>query len=93
MPQLGRLVSDLGPDKVLLDRPDRVLYRYDAIAEGEVPLAVVLPQTTEDVARVVRWAREQGVPLFPRGAASGLSGGAVPTEPGVVVAFTRMRRR
>ncbi|WP_287369950.1 FAD-linked oxidase C-terminal domain-containing protein [Oceanithermus sp.] len=92
MPQLGRLVSDLGPDKVLLDRPDRVLYRYDAIAEGEVPLAVVLPQTTEDVARVVRWAREQGVPLFPRGAASGLSGGAVPTEPGVVVVFTRMRR-
>ncbi len=91
MPQLGRLVSDLGPDKVLLDRPDRVLYRYDAIAEGEVPLAVALPERTEDVAALVRWSRASGVPLVPRGAASGLSGGSVPVTESVVVAFTRMR--
>lgn len=91
MAELERLVSDLGPDRVLLDLADRVLYRYDAIAEGEVPLAVVLPRSADEVARAVRWAGEEGVPIFARGAASGLSGGAVPTEAGVVLAFTRMR--
>ncbi len=91
MPHLRQLARELGAHKVLLDLPDRVLYRYDAIAEGEVPLAVVLPESTEDVVRVVRWSREHGVPLVPRGAASGLSGGAVPVSQGVVVSFTRMR--
>ncbi len=91
MPDVAALARELGSRKVLLDRADRLLYRYDAIAEGEVPLAVVLPETTEDVVRLVRWAAQAGVPLVPRGAASGLSGGAVPLVEAVVVAFTRMR--
>ncbi|KGQ20890.1 FAD-binding oxidoreductase [Thermus filiformis] len=86
------LVRLLGERKVLLGRAAREAYRYDAILFGHPPLAVVLPESTEDVVRLVRFAREAGIPLVPRGAGSGLSGGAVPLEGAIVVAFTRMTR-
>lgn len=92
MPNLRSLVAELGEAKVKLDLADRVLHRYDAITEGKIPLAVVYPETTLEVARVVRFAREAGLPLFVRGGASGLSGGAVPTEEGIVLATNRMTR-
>ncbi len=92
MPNLRALRRELGEGKVKLDLADRVLHRYDAIAQGAVPLAVVYPETTDEVARVVRFAREEGLPLFPRGGASGLSGGAVPTAEGIVLATNRMTR-
>jgi len=86
----SRLTDRIGAHKVLLDLPDRVLYRYDAITEGAVPLAVVLPETSADVVETVRFAGSVGLPVFPRGAASGLSGGSVPSREGIVVSFTRM---
>ena len=55
-------------------------------------MAVVLPESREEVAALVRLARRHGVVLVPRGAGSGLSGGAVPEEGSIVVAFTRMTR-
>ena len=92
MPSLRALAAELGEAKVKLDLADRVLHRYDAITEGVIPLAVVYPETTEEVVQVVRFAREAGLPLFVRGGASGLSGGAVPTEEGIVLATNRMTR-
>lgn len=85
------LVRLLGERKVLLGQAAQV-YRYDAILFGKPPLAVVLPESTEDVVKLVRFAREAQIPLVPRGAGSGLSGGSVPLEEAIVVAFTRMRR-
>ncbi len=54
------------------------------------PDAVVLPRSTDDVARVVRWCCEHDVPLVPRGGGTGFAGGAVPVHGGVVVALDRM---
>lgn len=54
------------------------------------PLAVVRPRTTAQVQAVARWATRHHVPLTPRGSGTGLSGGAVPLDDGVVVAFDRM---
>ena len=85
------LVRLLGERKVLLGQAAQV-YRYDAILFGKPPLAVVLPESTEEVVKLVRFAREAQIPLVPRGAGSGLSGGSVPLEEAIVVAFTRMRR-
>ncbi|MGM9321212.1 FAD-binding oxidoreductase [Deinococcus aquaticus] len=82
----------LGPRKVLSNLSERLNYRYDAIQFGATPLVVVLPESTEDVVTAVRAARAAGVPIVGRGAASGLSGGAAPTEPGLVISFTRMTR-
>ena len=54
--------------------------------------AVVFPESVEDVRVLVRWAYRYGVPLYPQGSGTSLSGSAVPREPGVVVSFERMRR-
>ncbi|HEU5288829.1 MAG TPA: FAD-linked oxidase C-terminal domain-containing protein, partial [Candidatus Limnocylindria bacterium] len=56
------------------------------------PDAVVLPNDTADVAALARFCHEHSVPIVPRGAGTGLSGGAIPVEGGVVVSFARMAR-
>ena len=55
------------------------------------PFAVVRPQSTEEVARLVRWATRHAIPVTPRGSGTGLSGGAVPVNGGLVVCFDQMR--
>lgn len=57
-----------------------------------VPLAVVTPTTTEQVSHVLRLCTEHRVPVTARGSGSGLSGGALPLEGGIVVSFERMHR-
>src|SRR5207237_1052698 len=56
------------------------------------PGAVVLPESTADVSALARFCHEHAVPIVPRGAGTGLSGGAIPVEGGVVVSFARMAR-
>lgn len=84
------LAQAIGSHKVLTDLPQRKLYRYDGIAVGQTPAVVVLPENTQDVVEVVRYAQATGLPIVPRGAASGLSGGAVPLQESIVLSFTRM---
>jgi len=59
---------------------------------GETPLAVVLPRSRDEVCRVVKACRDAGVPFLPRGAGTGLSGGALAREGGVVIGCSRMNR-
>ena len=54
--------------------------------------AVVLPATTEEVAAVMRWCYEHDVPLTARGGGTGLAGGAIPVEGGVVIGFERLNK-
>ena len=93
---LDRLVDALGKDKVKTSIVERKLYSYDATPipiERAVPSAVIFPESREDVVRLVEVCYEEDIPIFPRGAGSGLTGGAVPTsERGVVVSFERMNR-
>src|SRR4051812_36295177 len=68
-------------------------YESDGLLQYRaLPRAVVLPDTAERVQRVVRLCHEQGVPWVARGAGSGLSGGALPVEEGVLIVLARMRR-
>ena len=81
-----------GRDAVL-DRPeDLMLYEYDAGVRKCTPAAVVFPQTTEHVSQILRLASSAGFPVVARGAGTGLSGGAISPEGGVVLAFARMNR-
>src|SRR5260221_949167 len=83
------------PDLRLLDDSvDREGYRNDETAylHAGLPLAVALPETTAEVAGLVRLAAEHRVPVVPRGAGSGLSGGAAGIEGGLTIALTRMNR-
>ena len=56
------------------------------------PLAVVLPRTTQQVADIAAWCHANGVPIVPRGAGTGLSGGALPVTDGIVVSLARFNR-
>ncbi|NKE46007.1 FAD-binding protein [Roseomonas frigidaquae] len=68
-------------------------YETDGLsAYRQMPLAVVLPSTTDQVAAVMRYCHEQGIRVVPRGAGTSLSGGALPLEDAVVIGLMRMNR-
>jgi glycolate oxidase subunit GlcD len=77
-----------------LSRPeDLLVYEADGLTvHGALPSAVVLPGDKTEVARVIRACRTHGVPFVPRGAGTGLSGGAIALEAGVVIECSRMNR-
>jgi len=89
---LSQLESILGPDHVRTDEQTRTTYGTDALKRGAPADVVVFPGNTEDVAAVVRVCAAHRVPIVPRGAGSGYTGGSVPIHGGVVVALDRMNR-
>ena len=83
------------PDlRLLTDAIDRESYRSDETAylHAGLPRAVALPTTAEQVAELVRICAEQRVPIVPRGAGSGLSGGSAGIDGALTIAFTQMNR-
>src|SRR5690242_11361712 len=87
-----RCADLLGP-RGYLDRPeDLTLYEYDGGVDKHRPDLVVFPRTTKDVSALVKIAREFGVPFVGRGAGTGLSGGAIPRQGGITIAFARMNK-
>ncbi len=91
-PILHELKHQLGPEGVLYQPEDLLLYEYDGSVERGRPDFVVFPRRTEDVVAIVGAARRHGVPLVGRGAGTGLSGGAIARRGGIVVSFARMNR-
>ena len=75
-----------------LDEPSRTVYGADALKRGRRPEAVVLPANTKEVAAIVRLCAKHRVPIVPRGAGTGYTGGAVPIEGGIVISLERMNR-
>ncbi len=87
------LAEIVGKEHVLTDPNRLVVYESDGLtAYRAAPRAVVLPGSGEEVAAVVRLLHGEGIPVVPRGAGTGLSGGALPTPDGVVVGTARMNR-
>ena len=87
-----RLIDALGADAVKTQPEDLSVYAFDAYSQGRIPKAVVLPASTLDVAAAVKIAKDCGEPIVARGAGTGLCGGAIPAEGGVVFSFARMNR-
>ena len=87
------LVETCGRDGVVLERDRLLVYESDGLtAYRHTPGAVVLPRTAEEVRRSVTAIAEHGLPVVPRGAGTGLSGGAAALEGAVVVGTARMNR-
>jgi glycolate oxidase len=82
----------LSKEHVLSTPEELIAYEFDGTIERARPQAVVFPESTAQVAAAVRVAHRFDVPVIPRGAGTGLSGGAVATVGGVIVALTRMKR-
>jgi len=93
-PQLvSQLESICGAEHVLTHPHELATYRSDGLAHyRQVPVAAVLPGTAEEVRRVVRTCYEAEVPWVARGSGTGLSGGALPVQEGVLIVLARLRR-
>jgi glycolate oxidase len=92
-----RIVADLReivPGEGVIDsEAGRRAYECDALtAYRQMPMVVVLPSTTQQVAAVLRYCRDNGVKVVPRGAGTGLSGSALPLGDGVLLAMGKFNR-
>ncbi len=90
---LAGLIADLPDGMVVTDPAITEGYRQDRAFDPSAgkPLAVVRPRCTEEVQTVLRWASANRVPVVPRGAGSGLSGGATALDNGIVLSTEKMR--
>ncbi|MDR2246401.1 MAG: FAD-binding protein [Treponema sp.] len=95
-PELVTVLMDIaGKGNVFTDVEKLQAYSHDetdASVYGHNPEVVVLPQTAEQVARIVSLANREKIPITPRGAGSGLSGGAIPEYGGIVISLEKMNR-
>lgn len=88
---LAELRALLGDDGVLASEAALFTYEADALTlERRPPDAVVLPRSTDEVCTLVRWARTKGIPVTPRGAGTGLAGGATTEQGGLSLSLNRM---
>ncbi|QNN23372.1 FAD-binding protein [Planctomycetales bacterium ZRK34] len=90
---VAELVKIVGAAGVLTDPAELVAYESDGFTLAKaMPGAVVLPESTEQVAACVRVLRRAGAPIVPRGSGTGLTGASVPYEDGVLIVTSRMKR-
>jgi len=87
-----RLRDALGPGSVFVAAADTIMYEYDYGLDRAMPDLVALPRSTADVQVLVREAQSASVPIVPRGAGTGIAGGAVPVRGGLVISMARMNR-
>ncbi len=81
----------IGKDKVIADDVGRMVFNSDALqAYSQVPLMVVLPQTTQDVSSILKYCSENGIKVVPRGAGTSVTGSALPSEDSIVICLSRM---
>ncbi|HWR58257.1 MAG TPA: FAD-linked oxidase C-terminal domain-containing protein [Thermodesulfovibrionales bacterium] len=76
--------------KASVNPEDLICYGFDACGIEEIPSAVLWPEKTEDVAEIMKFAYENGISVVPRGAGTGMSGGAVPLRGAVVLSMEKM---
>lgn len=90
---LDQLVADLPAGVVVTGAAEIDKYREDFARDGSAgtPIAVVRAETAEQVQRAVRWAAQHRVPVVPRGAGTGLSGGSSAVDGGITISLDRMR--
>ncbi len=89
---IKRLERIVGTENVFTSEEDRICYAYDATQIQFLPDAIVRPVSADEVSGVLKIANEEGIPVVPRGAGSGFSGGAVPVKGGIILSIERMNR-
>lgn len=89
---IGSLCAIVGDRYVLVEKEDVIVYEQDGSIFQVMPEIVVLPANADEVASVVKLAKQANVPIVPRGSGTGLAGGAVPAEGGIVLSLARLNR-
>lgn len=90
--QIEELKSIFGEENVLTEQEDMIAYSYDASHVEIQPEGVVFPTTTEQVSKLMKFAYRENIPVTPRGQGSGLSGGSVPLQKGIVLVMDKMKK-
>lgn len=92
-PQVDRAIERIvGTEWVRRDEASRIAYGIDALKRGTPADVVVVPGSVEEISAIARLCHEHRVPLVPRGAGTGYTGGAVPLQGGVVLSLERLNR-
>lgn len=89
---IKKLRDIVGASNLSEERQDLLCYSYDATQMEFIPDVVIYPADSREISAVLRLANADGVPVFPRGAGSGFSGGSLPRGGGIVLVTTRMNR-
>ena len=89
---LYALRAIVGPEHLKTDEESRIVYGTDALKRGKPADAVVCPADTPQVSAIARLCNTRGIPLVPRGAGSGYTGGSVPSHGGIVLSLERFNR-
>ena len=89
---LRKLKAIVGETYVVHQPEDLIVFEQDGSVDRGMPLAVVLPASTGEVSEVVEVAHRHALPIIARGAGTGLSGGAIAEQDGIVIALTRMTK-
>jgi glycolate oxidase len=89
---ISELKSIVGKHNVTTEKADRICYSYDATQKSFLPDVVVHPGTAPEICDILKLANRERIPVFPRGAGSGFSGGSLPTRGGIVLCTERLDR-
>jgi glycolate oxidase len=89
---IRELRAIVGDTYLLLEKEDIIVYEQDGSIFQVLPEIVVVPGSVEQVATVVKAAKRASVPIVPRGSGTGLAGGAVPAEGGIIVSLARLNK-
>ena len=89
--RLITLIRDIvGPDNLTSRIEDLHCYSYDGTARPHLPGLVVFPQSAAQISEIMKLASTHRIPVVPRGAGTGMTGGIVPVEGGIVMAMTKL---
>jgi glycolate oxidase len=90
---IGRFGEIIGKANVIVDAEKRMPYSHDETEDYSfLPDVVLKPGTTEEVSQIMKLCSAQNIPVTPRGAGTGLSGGALPVKNGVVLSMERFNK-
>jgi len=90
---LSKIESIAGSKNFSTSKEDKICYSYDATPLFQkYPEAIVFPEDTEQISKIITLANEEKFSIVPRGAGSGLSGGSIPTEDSIVLVMTRWNK-
>ncbi len=89
---IDEIIQIVGKENALTAPEDRKCYSYDARTDGVVPDMVVFPSSAQEVSQILILANDHLFPVIPRGQGTGLTGGSIPLNGGVVLVFTKMNR-
>jgi glycolate oxidase len=87
---INELQAIAGKANVSTEKADRICYSYDATQQSFLPEVVVHPGSAEEISDILKLANRELIPVFPRGAGSGFSGGSLPTKGGIVLCTERL---